>query len=35
MENSLKAIIIGAGVVITMMVVSIGFILMRWPEYCS
>jgi len=29
MENSLKAIIIGAGVVITMMVVSIGFILMR------
>lgn len=29
MENSLKAIIIGAGVVITMIVVSIGFILMR------
>lgn len=29
MENSLKAIIIGAGVVITMVVVSIGFILMR------
>jgi len=29
MENSLKAIIIGAGVVITMAVVSIGFILMR------
>jgi hypothetical protein len=29
MENSLKAIIIGAGVVITMIVVSIGFLLMR------
>ncbi|NLX76509.1 MAG: hypothetical protein GXZ01_03935 [Clostridiaceae bacterium] len=29
MENSLKAILIGAGVVITMVVVSIGFILMR------
>ncbi|ANX01234.1 hypothetical protein CSTERLE_06455 [Thermoclostridium stercorarium subsp. leptospartum DSM 9219] len=29
MENSLKAIIIGAGVVITMAVVSIGIILMR------
>ncbi|NLM10699.1 MAG: hypothetical protein GX213_08000 [Clostridiaceae bacterium] len=29
MENSLKAILIGAGVVITMIVVSIGFILMR------
>lgn len=29
MENSLKAIIIGAGVVITLIVVSIGFLLMR------
>ena len=29
MENALKAIIIGAGVVITMIVVSIGFLLMR------
>lgn len=29
MENSLKAILIGAGVVITMIVVSIGFVLMR------
>lgn len=29
MENSLKAILIGAGVVITMIVVSIGFLLMR------
>lgn len=29
MENSLKAIIIGAGVVITMIVVTIGFMLMR------
>lgn len=29
MENSLKAILIGAGVVITMIVVSIGFMLMR------
>jgi hypothetical protein len=29
MENSLKAILIGAGVVITLIVVSIGFLLMR------
>ena len=29
MENSLKAVLIGAGVVITLIVVSIGFILMR------
>ncbi|MBP7176900.1 MAG: hypothetical protein KBA53_11900 [Thermoclostridium sp.] len=29
MENSLKAILIGAGVVITLIVVSIGFVLMR------
>lgn len=29
MENSLKAILIGAGVVITLIVVSIGFMLMR------
>lgn len=29
MENSLKAVLIGAGVVITLIVVSIGFMLMR------
>jgi hypothetical protein len=29
MENSLKAILIGAGVVITLIVISIGFLLMR------
>jgi hypothetical protein len=29
MENSLKAILMGAGVVITLIVVSIGFLLMR------